>query len=104
MKLRVDIYAPKTNKTFYSIIAFTDRVSPDHLFFFPIPINMFKNTLTAKKLMTINQHDKCKWIPYYMIGVSWMPTEDQGQEKESPLIHTGRNWKDKWEKLHGILK
>lgn len=33
-----------------------------------------------------------------------MPTKDQGQEKESPLIHTGRNRKDKWEKLDGILK
>lgn len=106
MKLRVDNYTTKTNKTFYLIIVFTDTVSPDYIYiyFFLIPINKLKDTLTAKKLMTINHCYKCKWIPYYMVGVSWMPTEDQGQEKESPLIHTSRNRKDKWEKLDGILK
>lgn len=62
------------------IIVFTDTVSSDHLFFF-IPISMRKNTLTAKKLMTINHCYNCKWIPYYMTGVLEMPKEDQGQEK-----------------------
>lgn len=41
------------NNMLYLIIVFTDTVSPDH-FVFLIPISMLRNTLTAKKLMTIN--------------------------------------------------
>lgn len=99
MKFRVDVHTTKINKILSSIMI----VFPDHPFFL-IPISMLKNRLTAKKLMTINYCYKCKWIPYYMIGVSQMPTEDQGQEKKITLIHTDRNWKDKWQKLDGILK
>lgn len=87
----------------YLIIVFTDTVSPDH-FVFLIPISMLRNTLTAKKLMTINHCYSCKWIPYYVTGVLQMPKEDQGQEKRLTLIHTGRKWKDKCQKLDDILK